>query len=88
MKKSITRGEYEQFLFYKSRNDQLNRMSERLFNYSEKILDIHSQIDIYWLSDYFDNNMISVTELFKLLDIDIEEEKIDFDKLKKEPCDA
>jgi hypothetical protein len=68
--KLITRDEYDQLTFYKSMNDQLNRMSNRLFYYSKKILDTDENGDD-WLTDYFDNDNLSVTELFEHLDIDI-----------------
>lgn len=75
MKKLITRDEYEQLTFYKSMNDQLKRMSDRLFYYAKKILDANES-GTAWLTDYFDNDMMSVTELFNELGIDIGEEKI------------
>jgi hypothetical protein len=71
-KKTITREQYDQLIFYKSMNDQFSRMSDRLFYYAGKILDVDDD-GIDWLTDYFDNDDLSITELLEHLDVDIEE---------------
>ena len=70
--KTITRDEYDQIMFYKSMNDQMARMNNRLFYYAKKVLGTD---DDNWLTDYFDNDDISITELLNHLEIEIAEDK-------------
>ena len=70
--KTITRDEYDQIMFYKSMNNQMARMSNRLFYYAKKVLGTD---DDNWLTDYFDNDDIGITELLNHLEIEIAEDK-------------
>jgi len=70
--KTITRDEYDQIMFYKSMNDQMQRMGNRLYYYAKKVLGTE---DDNWLTDYFYNDDLSVTELLTHLDIDIAKDK-------------
>jgi hypothetical protein len=68
MKKTITNEEYEQIMLYKSMNDQLKDMGDKLFDNTQKILGVD---DKGWLTDYFDNNDLDIAELLYQLEITI-----------------
>lgn len=69
MTKIITRNEYELLTFLKSSHDQLKRLSDRFYYYAKKVLDLDND---EWLVDYFDNDVISVTEFLNNINVDIE----------------
>jgi hypothetical protein len=71
MTKTITRNEYELLTFLKSSHDQLERLSNRFYYYAKKILDLDND---EWLVDYFDNDILSVTEFLNNVNIDIEQD--------------
>jgi peroxiredoxin family protein len=71
MKTKITQNEYELLTFLKSQQDQLERMSNRMYYYAKKLLELD---DDNWLTDYF-NDTIGVTAFLNQVGIDIEETK-------------
>jgi len=68
MKTSITQNEYELLTFLKSQQDQLERMSNRMYYYAKKLLELE---DDNWLTDYF-NDTIGVTAFLNQVGIDID----------------
>jgi len=71
MKTKITQNEYELLTFLKSQQDQLGRMSNRMYYYAKKLLELD---DDNWLTDYF-NDTIGVTAFLNQIGIDIEEDE-------------
>lgn len=70
MKTTITRKELELLTFLKHQQDQLNRIQFNLYYYARKMLELESD---NWLTDYFDNDSISVTEFLNQENIEVEE---------------
>lgn len=70
MKTKITRQELELLTFLKSTQDQLNRIQSKLYYYVKKMLDLEND---GWLTDYFDNDSISVDEFLNQENIEVEE---------------
>lgn len=70
MKTKITREELELLTFLKSTQDQLDRIQSKLYYYIKKMLDLEND---GWLTDYFDNDSISVTEFLNQENIEVEE---------------
>jgi peroxiredoxin family protein len=71
MKTKITQNEYELLTFLKSQQDQLGRMSNRMYYYAKKLLELD---DDNWLTDYF-NDTIGVTAFLNQVGIDVEEDE-------------
>jgi hypothetical protein len=70
MKTTITKQELELLTFLKSAQDQLERLSNRMYYYTKKLLELESDD---WLTDYFNNNLVSVTEFLNQENIEVEE---------------
>jgi hypothetical protein len=70
MKTKITRQELELLTFLKSTQDQLHRIENKLYYYVKKVLELEND---GWLTDYFDNDSISVTEFLNQENIEVEE---------------
>ena len=75
MKTKITQNEFELLTFLKSQQDQLERMSSRMYYYAKKLLELD---DDNWLTDYF-NDTIGVTAFLNQVGIDIEEDEKEID---------
>ena len=71
VKTKITKTEYELLTFLKSQQDQLERMSNRMYYYAKKLLELD---DDNWLTDYF-NDTIGVTAFLNQVGIGVEEDK-------------
>jgi len=71
MKNKITQSEFELLVFLKSSQDQLKRLSNRFYYYARRLLELE---DDNYLTDYFDNDICSVTEFLNHVNIDVEVE--------------
>jgi hypothetical protein len=72
MKTTITKEELELLTFLKSTQDQLERLSNRMYYYAKKLLELENND---WLTDYFNNNLVSVTEFLNQENIEVEEDE-------------
>jgi len=68
MKTNITQNEFELLTFLKSQQDQLERMSNKMYYYAKKLLELE---DDNWLTDYF-NDTIGVTAFLNQVGIEID----------------